>query len=62
MEAHALKGGAANLTADSLAEVAGEIESLGSSGVLERGAEILERFEEELLRLESYAAGKGMRT
>ncbi|MFH0821146.1 MAG: response regulator [Pseudomonadota bacterium] len=60
-EAHAVRGGAANLTADSLAEVAAEIESLGSSGVLEGGAELLERYEKELLRLESFAAGKGVR-
>lgn len=61
-EAHAIRGGAANLTAESLANVAAELESLGSSGVLEGGAEILKRFEKELLRLESYAAGKGVRT
>ena len=53
-EAHSIKGGAANLTADNLSEVALELENIGKSGVLERGIPVIERLEKELHRLEVY--------
>ena len=54
-EAHSIKGGAANLTADELSRVAFELENIGESGVLEQGAEVIERLEEEFSRLKIYA-------
>ena len=54
-EAHSIKGGAANLTADELSRIAFELEDIGKSGVLEGGIEVLERFEKEFCRLETYA-------
>ena len=54
-EAHAIKGGAANLTADALSEIASELMNIGKSGILKEGIEILERLEKELHRLEVYA-------
>jgi len=53
-EAHSIKGGAANLTADNLSEVALELENIGKSGVLEGGIPVIERLEKELHRLEVY--------
>jgi len=53
-EAHSIKGGAANLTADELSGVAFELENIGKSGVLEEGMEVLERLEKEFHRLEDY--------
>jgi len=57
-EAHSIKGGAANLTADELSSVALELENIGKSGVLEGGAEDLERLEKEVYRLEDYVKNK----
>jgi len=54
-EAHAIKGGAANMTADALSKVAFELENIGRSGVLDKGTETLEKLEKEFYRLESYA-------
>ncbi|MCP4600938.1 MAG: response regulator [Proteobacteria bacterium] len=54
-EAHAIKGGSANLTADSLSGIAYELERIGSSGGTEGGQEILEQLEKELARLEKFA-------
>ncbi len=54
-EAHSIKGGAANLTADELSSVAIELENIGKSGVLEGGIEALERLEKEFYRLENFA-------
>jgi len=54
-EAHSIKGGAANLTADELSRIALELENIGKSGLLEGGTEVLERLERELHRLEVYA-------
>jgi len=45
----------ANLTADKLSKTAFEPEDIGKSGVLEGGAEVLERLEKEFRRLEDYA-------
>jgi CheY-like chemotaxis protein/HPt (histidine-containing phosphotransfer) domain-containing protein len=54
-EAHSIKGGAGNLTADELSRIAFELENIGKSGLLERGTEVLERLEREFHRLEVYA-------
>jgi PAS domain S-box-containing protein len=51
-EAHAIKGGAANLRADRLSEIAFELENMGKSGNLERGLETLEKLQRELADLE----------
>ena len=53
-EAHSIKGGAANLTADDLSAIAFELENIGKSGVLEKAIETLERLEQEFLRLERF--------
>ena len=54
-ESHAIKGGAANLRADALAEAALAAEMLGKSSDLTAGPEVLERIESEYRRLASYA-------
>jgi HPt (histidine-containing phosphotransfer) domain-containing protein len=59
-DAHAVKGGAANLTANDLAGAALDLEKLGKSGAAPGGEGLLARFERELLRLELYVAGKGL--
>lgn len=53
-EAHSIKGGAANLVANELSGLALELEQAGKSGALEKGLEVLERFEREFHRLEDY--------
>ncbi|MEE9419734.1 MAG: response regulator, partial [Desulfatiglandaceae bacterium] len=53
-EAHSIKGGAANLVANELSRLARELEQAGKSGALEKGLEVLERFEREFHRLEDY--------
>lgn len=55
-EAHAIKGGAANLTAEDLFITAFELEKTAISGNLKGGIEILERFEAELARLAGFVA------
>ena len=55
-EAHAIKGGAANLTADALSAVAFELENLGISGAVEHGADILKTLESEFRRFEDFCA------
>jgi HPt (histidine-containing phosphotransfer) domain-containing protein len=57
-EAHAIKGGAAILTADILSEVAFELENIGKSGDLGEGTEIFERLEREFQSLEVFAKGR----
>ena len=57
-EAHSIKGGAANLTADMLSIIAHELESIGKSGVLKEGINVLGRLEKEFQRLEVYASDK----
>ena len=54
-EAHSIKGGAANLSANNLARVAFELEDIAKSGTLERGHEVVDRVEREFHRLEAYA-------
>ncbi|HHO76000.1 MAG TPA: PAS domain S-box protein, partial [Deltaproteobacteria bacterium] len=58
-EAHSIKGGAANLTADALAKVAYELEMIGKKGDVADGLEILERMERELARVERYTTNEG---
>ena len=53
-EAHSIKGGAANLTADNLSGAAFELENIGKSGILEGGFEVLEKLEKEFHHLEAY--------
>ncbi|MCP3891650.1 MAG: response regulator, partial [Desulfobulbaceae bacterium] len=53
-EAHSIKGGSANLTADSLSDIAFELEKTGSSGVLEGSLETLDLLEKEFKRLEEF--------
>lgn len=57
-EAHAIKGGAANLTAAPLSEVASELERIGKSNALAEGVEVIERLEKEFHRLESFVKGR----
>jgi len=54
-EAHSIKGGAANLTADDLSGVAYELEKIGRSGTVAGGLDTLKRLEKEFFRLEQYA-------
>ena len=49
-EAHSIKGGAANLNADRLSEIAFELEKVGKSGALEKGGEVHERLKKEFYR------------
>ena len=54
-EAHSIKGGGSNLTANALSRVALELENIGKSGQLERGLEALKRLEKEANQLEAYS-------
>ncbi|RPI76411.1 MAG: Hpt domain-containing protein [Desulfobacteraceae bacterium] len=54
LEAHSIKGGAANLTAAPLAALAAELEEIAIAGRLEDAPAILRLFQEELQRLEAY--------
>ena len=56
-EAHSIKGGAANLTADRLSEIAFELEKVGKSSALEEGGEVLGRLKKEFYRLENFDRG-----
>ncbi|HOS96084.1 MAG TPA: response regulator [Deltaproteobacteria bacterium] len=56
-EAHSIKGGAANLTADPVSRCAAELERLAASGSLAGAAEIVERLEAAFSRLEDYVHG-----
>ncbi len=57
-EAHSIKGGAANLTAQGLSGIAFELEQIGQSERLEMGPKILQRLEEEFTRLEVYTTNR----
>jgi CheY-like chemotaxis protein/HPt (histidine-containing phosphotransfer) domain-containing protein len=52
--AHAIKGGAANLTAYCLAAAASDIEAVAEAGSLESGIELLARLEQEVARLDAF--------
>ncbi|MFH1135865.1 MAG: response regulator [Pseudomonadota bacterium] len=54
-EAHSIKGGAANLTADDLAGAASELEEIGKTGDLSAGEGALSNLENEFLALEMFA-------
>jgi CheY-like chemotaxis protein len=54
-EAHAIKGGAANLTANALAAVAADLESIAKTGALTQAAGIIDELENNLHRLEAFA-------
>jgi len=53
-EAHSIKGGAANLTANDLSSVAFELEKAGESGDSEGGVEIFEVLKKEVNTLKQY--------
>ena len=57
-EAHSIKGGAANLTANELSRIAFELEKIGKSGTLEASTVILERLEKEFYRLDAFAKNR----
>ena len=58
-EAHAIKGGAANLCADALADAAGKLETIGLSGDLVDGRAALAAVSSELERLKGYLEHNG---
>jgi len=53
-EAHSIKGGAANICADDLSRAASDLELLGKGGNLDGARPMLQRLEEELIRLETF--------
>jgi HPt (histidine-containing phosphotransfer) domain-containing protein len=53
-EAHSIKGGAANLTAENLTKAAFDLESKGKSGELDGAGEILDNLEREFEALRGY--------
>jgi len=53
-EAHSIKGGAANLRAERLSNIAVELENLVKIGQLERGSEALQKLQEEVARLDRF--------
>ena len=55
-ESHSIKGGAGNLTAGKLADIAFELENIGKYGMLEGGIDALEKLEQEFFRLEYFVA------
>jgi PAS domain S-box-containing protein len=60
-EAHAIKGGAANLTAIDLSCVASELESAGHSADFESIPGIMQRFQQEFERLDNYISNNQIR-
>jgi len=52
MQAHTIKGGAANLTAKTLSEIAFEIEKIRTSGKLKEADKLMNKFVKEFSRLE----------
>ena len=53
-EAHSIKGGAANLAANDLSQIACELELIGKSEHLEGSDKVLKRLEKEFNRMQSY--------
>ncbi len=53
-EAHSIKGGAANICAESLSLAAWKLETAGKSGSLGNGREMLRELQHEFCRLEAY--------
>ena len=56
-EAHSIKGGAANLTAVPLQNIAAKLENAGENGNISDGWELLEQLKTEFNRLENYVKG-----
>ena len=54
-EGHSIKGGAGNLTAGKLVDIAFELENIGKYGMLEGGIDALKKLEQEFFRLEHFA-------
>jgi two-component system sensor histidine kinase/response regulator len=50
--AHALKGAAANIGATAVASLCGELEAMGRSGRLDGAAQLVDRLEPELVRVD----------
>lgn len=59
-EAHAIKGGAANLTANALAEAAACLEKAARAGELEKIDPLMETLRHEFQRLAVYVEGRGI--
>jgi signal transduction histidine kinase/CheY-like chemotaxis protein/HPt (histidine-containing phosphotransfer) domain-containing protein len=57
-EAHAIKGGAANLAADKLSAIAAELEQIGKTANLAAGMQVLDKLEKEFNRLKAFAKEK----
>ncbi len=57
-EAHSIKGGALNLTADAVSKTALELENIGKSGSVEGGLEALDKLESEFHRLGDFIGTK----
>ncbi|MCD4743456.1 MAG: Hpt domain-containing protein [Desulfobacteraceae bacterium] len=53
-EAHAIKGGAANLAANDLSKIACELEEICESGILKNSLKSVEKLKNEFLRLKEY--------
>ena len=53
-QAHAIKGGAANLCAESLSGIANALEKMGKSGSRAECSELLDKLEKEFHRLKRY--------
>ncbi len=53
-EAHSIKGGSANLSADILSDIAFKLERTGASGGLEGSLETLDLLEKEFKRIEAF--------
>ena len=58
IEAHSIKGGAANLTADFMSHIALQLEDIGKSQILTDGEKVLKELEHESERLIDYAREK----
>jgi HPt (histidine-containing phosphotransfer) domain-containing protein len=55
LEAHSIKGGAANLTAMDLSQIALGLEKIAKTGIKNGSMDVLSRLEQEFLRLETFA-------
>ncbi|CAB1057683.1 hypothetical protein D1BOALGB6SA_2436 [Olavius sp. associated proteobacterium Delta 1] len=53
-KAHALKGAATNLNADTMAAVAQQLEQMGNNGNLAAGRQVIDELSTEAIRLETY--------
>jgi two-component system, sensor histidine kinase and response regulator len=54
-EAHSIKGGAANLTAMDLSQIALDLEKIAKTGIKDGSMDVLSRLEQEFLRFETFA-------